>query len=379
MRVAIIGDTHIGKTLYGFDLTESIRTAMYSFFRFCVEQKVGTAVHLGDLFDKPRPSLENQKVAIQWANEFERAGINLIILTGNHDCIAGPAGLSALDVIRSFPYQFVRVVDRPLMVKSDLPSTSHFLFLPFSPPGIFDSQKDWRAAIKKELKEAKPESFVAFAHLDVEGAAYGDQEFLYRGKDYAVPKGLLAHNALSLVVCGHVHKPQLVQQKVQILGAAQRFRFDESTNQPRFMVFDNPHHTRTRFIDSINLFELELDASGFSHAGKPPNTGALLQAIKHMDFEGYFVKILPFIDEHTAIAWHDIEAFIYERGAKLVVLGSPSFVGGKERVTVTAKKVVRQPTDAAKAFIKAKVGNKEDRRAIFKRFKRLQERTDAKE
>ena len=135
MRIGIIGDTHLGRKLYGYDLTGAIRRVMYKFFEFCVNEQVDLAVHLGDMFDTITPTIAHQKLAVQWLNEFERAGIQLRVLTGNHEVSAGSKATTALDCIKAIPYKYVDVVKYPLALSpADSPE---LLFLPFPAPGSF--------------------------------------------------------------------------------------------------------------------------------------------------------------------------------------------------------------------------------------------------
>lgn len=370
MKVAVIGDTHLGRTLYGYDLTPSIRATLYSFFRFCQEHEVKTAVHLGDLFDTPRPSLAMEKLAIQWCNEFERAGIKLHLLVGNHDVVSKGV-FSALSPLKAIDYQHVRVHETPCV-------TGGLVFLPFPSPAIYESHSGWLGEIDGIMK-ADLGNCIVFAHLNVEGATMGEQDWVYRGGDYSLPTYVPHEDSVALVVSGHIHKHQWGSGRHLMLGASQKLRFNEREDPPCvFALLNDPEgKDGVELYDTgtqVELVQWELDASAWGCGGEAPNESELLHELP--DVEGTLVKLQPFVDEHTSIDWGRIEAALYENGAEFVKVLSPVFVKRKEKQKPKAT-VVGEPLKAAAFFIKARIKEHDERKAVMRAFRRLQEDVDA--
>jgi len=329
------------------------------------------AVQVGDIFDSPRPTLEHEKIVIQWCNEFERAGISLFLINGNHDA-TGKAGLgSALDVIKASSFRFVDVINRPtLLVGSRLgtkPYSGPNLYLvPFPSPSIYKVVSDWERAVIHNTGGSKP---ITFCHLNIEGAKVGDQDFPYRGDHYNLPDRVIKESRL--VVGGHIHKPQKIKKKIHLVGAAERLRFDER-NEERYFTLLHPdwlpypvvHYKRS---DALQLRQLTLDASGFTNEGT--TTEDVKRAIQDQDVQGAIVKVAPYIDELSTVDWNEVSSALYKQGADHVVIAPPIHVKTK-----VARRIAKGRIDhskIARRFIIARIKDKRERKLIYKRFKRI--------
>jgi exonuclease SbcD len=363
--IAVLGDLHLGRSLYGYSLTPMIRFAMYRFFRFCVSHEVKIAVQVGDIFDNPRPTIEQEKIAIQWCNEFERAGINLFLINGNHDATGKPRLGSALDVIRANRFRFVAVINRPTLIQR-IPSAYSYTgpslyFLPFPCPSIYQEGEAWERAATLNMGSARP---ITFCHLNIEGAKIGEQDFPYRGDHFNLPKKVI--NGSRLVVAGHIHNPQRVGKKVQIVGSAERLRFDER-NHDRYFTLVVPLASRVKHYrrSALNLRQLTLDASGNEAA----TTEDVKRVIKGEDVQGAIVKVAPYVDELSTVDWNEVASALYKQGADHVVIAPPIQVKAK-----LARRIAKGRIDndtVAKRFIVDRIKDKWERKLIYKRFKRL--------
>lgn len=360
----ILGDLHLGRTLYGYDLSPGIRRIMYEFFRWCVGRQADFAVQLGDVGDKPVWSVAQQKLVLQWCNEFERAKLPLYILVGNHDVISRPGVTSALDVIKAVQFEHVHVVDRPMLL--DVLGSS-CLFLPFPSPSLYANDNEWRERVSA-VSRASPENTTCFSHLNVEGARLGEQEWLYRGGEYDLPD---LPDEVRLVVNGHIHKPQK-QGRVLMTGAAELLRFDERGNKPAFYHLELPELVweRRGIRHRSRMVQLEIDVSEWTTGGAPPTTADVIKGLDEL-VEGCLVKVQPMVDECSAVSWADVEKYLYEQGARFVAMAPPVLVRrDADRVKAKADD---DPNKAAKRFIRQRVDERSERVAILARFKQLQE------
>ena len=360
MRVAVIGDLHLGKTLYGFDLTPHVRQAMHEFFELCRTLKVGAAVCLGDVYDKPAPSVSLQKLVIQWANEFERACIDLHLLAGNHDVTSNAFAPTALESIRvAAPFQHVHVIDRPTVVR-DVGT-----MLPFPSPGIYESHEHYVAAVNR-LHHHEP---FAFAHLNVSGAKLGEQEFVYRGADHALPEG-----PWRAVLNGHIHKPQRLGA-IWIVGAAERTSFSERNEPRHFVLLRQGRVVRYTRPTALRLVQVEPDVSGWAAGrGDVPTTEEVAASIAPKA-RGALVKVSPFVDDRSVVDWPAVEERLLAAGA-LSVFVAPA-VRLQKAVAASSKSVAAlDPAAAAARFIGARVHDKQERSRLLQTFKRLQREVD---
>ena len=376
--IGVLGDLHLGRSLYGYSLTPMIRSAMYRFFRFCLKHEVKIAVQVGDIFDTPRPTIEQEKIAIQWCNEFERAQINLFLINGNHDA-TGKAGLgSALDVIRASCFRFVSVINRPTLVlrharPSSVPSIRKVLnagpnlyFVPFPCASIYQEKGAWERAATSIVATDMP---ITFCHLNIEGAKVGEQDFPYKGDHFNLPSKVIELSRF--VIGGHIHKPQSVGEKVQLVGAAERLRFDERNEERYFTLVLPPsgcffakHYKRS---DALHLRQLTLDASGFTN--EAATTEDVKRVIKGEDVKGAIVKVVPYVDELSTVDWNEVASALYKQGADHVVVAPPIQIKAK-----VARRIAKGRIDhdqVARRFIIARIKDRPERKRIYKRFKRL--------
>jgi len=86
MKLAIIGDVHLGKAQKG--LAEREDDIYNLFLRICkkvIDEKASIVCFLGDLFDSSHPPIKAISIALSTFENFARKGIKVILISGNHD------------------------------------------------------------------------------------------------------------------------------------------------------------------------------------------------------------------------------------------------------------------------------------------------------
>jgi len=327
MKIAFIGDTHLGRSVHGYDMTPHIQQQMDAFFDFCVKHEVDMAIHLGDLFDTPKPKDTHQRIAIQWAKKFDAEEIQLYLLVGNHDCIARKDYPTALELLKAIDFENVRVVDQARM---DLIGHSnkdlYLLSLPFPSAGLIENHKQWRDSIFKLLhKKPHDAPFICVSHLNVGGASLGNQNWVYRGKDFAVPDFGIEEKNLQIIVNGHIHKHQLLPSTL-CLGAALPLTFGEIENPAGFLIYDTVEEDSQYYTadPDVALYDLKLDVTTATN-GEPIGTQNILFLIDMLDLNGKLVKLQPVIDLESTVDWDRVVAYLQEKGATHVIAEIPKF------------------------------------------------------
>ena len=92
MKVAALGDAHLGRSYYGFTTPEGVNQRERDFevsFEAAVElalaQGPDLVVWLGDVFDHPRPTYRSFRLAQRALTRIREHGVALALITGNHD------------------------------------------------------------------------------------------------------------------------------------------------------------------------------------------------------------------------------------------------------------------------------------------------------
>lgn len=366
MKIAVIGDLHLGHSLYGYDLTDYAKRAVYEFLNFCTVQKVQHAIILGDIFDKPKASIELEKFITQIANHFEARRINLYALIGNHDCIGRKDVGSTVEAIRSINFDYVSIVDYPTAYR--LPGyLISLLLLPFASPKYFEDPAEYaKAAITVFNTIPRNHQIIVATHLNIKGAKMGKQEFLYRGDDYVIPEEIIKSRRVTRIIAGHIHTPQQLG-KITVLGSADPQGFSEAGD--RYFALINEAGSIRRFKRTgLSMQEIVIDV-----AGKPSTIEDVKSYLKCN--QGQLVKIQPIIDEACSVDWARAEEMLYKRGAAFVHVAPPIFkipaTANDVKDHVGVKRSQKTEIDLAKKFILDRTKEPDHRDRLIGKFREI--------
>ncbi len=92
MRIAALGDAHLGRSAFSTVTPEGVNQREHDFelsfaaaIDLCLAANPDTIVWLGDVFDHPRPSYRSFRVAMRALTKIRDHGTKLIAISGNHD------------------------------------------------------------------------------------------------------------------------------------------------------------------------------------------------------------------------------------------------------------------------------------------------------
>lgn len=92
MKVAALGDAHLGRSYYPFTTADGVNQRERDFevsFEAAVDlalaQSPDLVVWLGDVFDHPRPTYRSFRLAQRALTRVREHGVPLVLITGNHD------------------------------------------------------------------------------------------------------------------------------------------------------------------------------------------------------------------------------------------------------------------------------------------------------
>jgi DNA repair exonuclease SbcCD nuclease subunit len=92
MRIAAIGDAHLGRSATTATTAEGVNQREYDFelsmaaaVDAALAEKPDLMIWLGDVFDHPRPNYRSFRVAMQALAKIRAHGIGLVAISGNHD------------------------------------------------------------------------------------------------------------------------------------------------------------------------------------------------------------------------------------------------------------------------------------------------------
>jgi len=255
MKIAVIGDLHLGRSVKGHDRTPDIVRAFRAAIAEAHKRGATVLVQTGDFYDGSSPSPELIALGIELVREASALFDEVVILVGNHDLRHGHDRTDALDPLRraSDLADDARPGIEGVTVATELKSLSLYdddhatepsaelLLLPYESRSrrVWEDLDDYDEAIRGVLT-GRPIPLVVVGHLDVEGAVLSS-EITARGGGHPWPKGRGWRDRVTISVDGHYHKPQeirLSKWRIVCVGSLVRLDFGEASEAKRWIVIE---------------------------------------------------------------------------------------------------------------------------------------------
>jgi exonuclease SbcD len=285
MKPVHTADWHLGPARNRIDPDTGLNARLMDFARcarFVVEDGIERGaeliLHGGDVFDSPRPSPTERRLALDALQPAIQAGIPMVIITGNHDMPRSPSERHALDTLRGI--RGLTIIDRPCILEAwrfppperptlliigsgesagkcealelqiaCLPWPNVSLLLADEAarklhPGdrnllIRERMMDVARGLAAQLTSGVPSVLLAHASLDVAAAGTRDRLMLLGG-DWTLNAAELAGLGFSYVALGHIHKPQQIAGNVWYSGSPEACSHGEEGEHKRYLLVDIP-------------------------------------------------------------------------------------------------------------------------------------------
>ena len=249
--------------------------------RWAVDNHAALFCVLGDLFDRAHVTPTFRELVRKDVIEpLMKAGIEVWLVAGNHDQPRSFNRATSLDDYRG--YSNVKVIRRPSVMEKEIGGKRvSFIIMPYlhpdqvielarqslkqeiPPEQAFEVAKEiWREWVRKRADEARVDWTILFGHFEVEGAKYssitateispGDTSF---GRNLVPQK-------VDLAVFGHIHKHQVLWDKLVYAGAPERIDWGERLDEKGFVVL-HPEDKSWEFVklDAREMFGIKIDVT----------------------------------------------------------------------------------------------------------------------
>lgn len=267
IKILHFADAHIDMATHGrhdpetglpvrvMDFLKSLDTIVDT----AIEEQVDMVLFAGDAYKDRNPAPTYQR---EWGKRIMRlsqAGIQTLLLVGNHDLSPAMNRAHALNEFSTLQVPHVQVLDKPCFLAPDdlegLPL--QVLALPWiSRSGMMahldihgrdlteiyqQLEEKITQLVEHWLDEADPElPIILTAHASVQGAKYGGERTVMLGSDLVLPGSLVRDQRLDYVALGHIHKHQNLNKKghppVIYPGSIERVDFGETADDKFFVI-----------------------------------------------------------------------------------------------------------------------------------------------
>ena len=230
MKVAALGDAHLGRSYYSFTTPEGVNQRERDFevsFEAAVElalfQDPDLIVWLGDVFDHPRPTYRSYRIAQRAIARIREHGVPLVVITGNHDTPRLPGTGSPYSALAD-TFTDVRFAHRMAYERFDFPGLSvhavpQMLTVDATLEALDRADKG-RSAVNTNLLLTHPRvPQVEPRHADI--------------NEIEVDAALLKSD---LVLLGHYHFHTRVAAGIWYAGSTDTFSFADSPDEAKGIV-----------------------------------------------------------------------------------------------------------------------------------------------
>jgi DNA repair protein SbcD/Mre11 len=269
MKILHFADAHIDMANYGrhdpqtglplrvLDFLKSLDTIVDA----AIYEKVELVIFAGDAYKDRAPAPTFQR---EWGKRIMRlsqAGIETILLVGNHDLSPSIGRANAIQEFDTLQVPHVHVISQPAFLGPDqlggipiqvigIPWVSRSGLMAAMEssalePGTVFSEIETRLTdiVSQMIADADPAlPLIMTAHASVQGASFGSERTVMLGSDLVLPGSMVKNPALDYVALGHIHKPQDLNEglhpPVIYPGSIERVDFGEAKDDKFFIIAD---------------------------------------------------------------------------------------------------------------------------------------------
>jgi exonuclease SbcD len=301
MRIVHTSDWHAGRVWKNVNRLSELGDVFEHLGDFVEREKIDVLLLSGDVFDTGAPAAEAERLVFRFLKRIGSAGVQSIIIAGNHD---SPARVDAWGTLAELVQ--VHVVGRPRpadkggVIALSTPSGERAVVaaVPFAPPRLLisalelaDDETRAKSSYAERFKEIIQRLCACFradavnlltAHTHLHGAAFsGSERTVHLGEEWAATPQALPSTA-HYVALGHIHKPQRIMAApapTEYAGSPLQLDFGEEGETKSFVVVEatpgkparveRVPYTGARPLVSVRktLAELETEAEPLARAG----------------------------------------------------------------------------------------------------------------
>jgi len=341
-------DLHIGMENYGrLDPTTGVNGRVLDFLHrfdelieYGLEREVDLVIFAGDAFKRRNPNPTHQRAFARRVKRLADAGVQVVLLVGNHDLPAMVQRASSVDIFRTLDVPNV-LVGRAEDVH--LIETCHgpvqVATVPYPVRQRLLAHDEYRGLSIEQLDEALKHIVtkniqalaaqldpdipaVLTAHLSVSGATFGSERSVMIGRDAVILKSALTDPAWDYVALGHIHKHQSLNDggypPVVYAGNLERIDFGEEGQPKGFCWVELARGETTWEFVEVDARSFVTVRADMREALDP--LMALQQAIAAHDLQGAVVRLILRLraDQEPLVRDRDVRA----------LLSDAYFVGG---------------------------------------------------
>jgi exonuclease SbcD len=289
----------------------------------------------GDVYKSRTPNPTHQREFAKRIQRIRRAGLPVVILTGNHDISPTAGRAHSIEIFETLTVEGVTIADRArLHLIETRAGVLQLIALPWVTRHALLTREELRLAsfleveamllqrvdnfLQKTAEQLDPSlPAVLAAHGTIDGATVGVERQIMLGRDLLLPRGMVAQPGIDYVAMGHIHKHQVLGEHPPIVypGSIERIDFGEEHEDKGFVLVElEKGNTRWRFhkLAARPFVTIAVDVRN-----SPEPQARVALAIEKRELQGAVVRVkVEALGEQAALLRTDeIRRQIEEAGA----------------------------------------------------------------
>ena len=251
MRLIHTSDWHLGRSFHGQNLLADQEAVLGALVDLAIEHRVDAVLISGDLYDRAVPSPEAMQCATRILGRIRDAGIAIVAISGNHD--SAPRLGAFADFLAAGGLHLrtaMASVGEPVLL-ADAHGPVAFYPVPYIEPDLargswnLDGPASHQAVLTEAMAQARADlatrpvgtRSVVLAHAFVVGGlAGGSERSIAVGGVESV--GADVFRGFDYVALGHLHSPQVVNDRVRYSGSPLPYSFGEADQRKCVWLVD---------------------------------------------------------------------------------------------------------------------------------------------
>lgn len=312
MRVAALGDAHLGRSYYSFTTPEGVNQRERDFelsFEAAVDlalrQAPDLVVWLGDVFDHPRPTYRSFRIAQRAMAKVRDHGVALVVITGNHDTPRLPGTGSPYSALAD-TFTEVHFAHRLQYERFDFPGLAVHAV-----PQMLTVADTLEALHRADLNRSGDRTNLLLTHPRVPQVEPRHADI----NEIEVDAGELKAD---LVLLGHYHFHTQVGPGIWYAGSTDTFSFADSPDDPKGIVVLDTDTGECRHValtgqrplvtlptvHALGLSPAEVQAAVLERAAAVPDGAVARLYIEQVEPEAFHLLDREAVREASARALH---------------------------------------------------------------------------
>lgn len=316
MKLLCFADTHIGVKAHGkLDPTTGFNTreiqslnTLEEVCDYAINNNIEVVIFAGDMYKNSMPSPSLQDEVNKRIKKVADAGINFLILDGNHDVSKMENFVSPLKGFKTFS---IKNVYHTRFHNEIIIDGYRFVFLP-----TYHTKEE----IEKIVEQTNYDLPVIFiGHMSIKDALLND--WTVADKEVYIDLEIFNKSNVAAVVLGHLHKYQILNSNPLVFytGSTQRIDFNEERQPKGFVVLDvNGTNVTNEYIE---VESQKFHTSKHKFDNEALATSLIVDDLKKdaKKIKDAIVRVQVEMDELTKINDKDIYEAAYALGAANVL------------------------------------------------------------